>query len=243
LRLLETRLDNVVRRLGFATSPRAARQLVSHNHVTVNGKTVDISSYQVKPGDRIALVEGLRANLFVKRSLHAASQRGLPAWLEWDGSVAGAVKGSMDSISLEGVTLAGTSENLAEPAGNVVPRERAVHRRTLQQIAEPLFRRKLTYMTNLGLVLPQKLEAEAAGETHGKFVAEPFERGYGHTVGHSLKRILLSSLEGAAVTAVRIKGAPHEFSSLKGVQEDVITLIQNLRQLRFPPADGRAPNC
>lgn len=88
-------------------------------------------------------------------------------------------------------------------------------------------------MTNLGLVLPQKLEAETAGETHGKFVAEPFERGYGQTVGHSLKRVLLSSLEGAAVTAVRIKGAPHEFSSLKGVQEDVITLLLNLRQLRF----------
>ena len=88
-------------------------------------------------------------------------------------------------------------------------------------------------MTNLGLVLPQQLEAETAGETHGKFVAEPFERGYGQTVGHSLKRILLSSLEGAAVTAVRIKGAPHEFSSLKGVQEDVITLLLNLRQLRF----------
>ncbi|MBK9695755.1 MAG: DNA-directed RNA polymerase subunit alpha [Elusimicrobia bacterium] len=89
-------------------------------------------------------------------------------------------------------------------------------------------------MTNLGLVLPQKLETEPAStETHGKFIAEPFERGYGQTVGHSLKRILLSSLEGAAVTAVRIKGAPHEFSSLKGVQEDVITLLQNLKQLRF----------
>lgn len=106
-RPLETRLDTVVRRLGFATSPRAARQLVSHNHVTVNGKPVNISSYQVKPGDRIALGEGLRANLFVKRSLHTAFQRGLPAWLEWDGSVANAVKGSMDTISLEGVTLAG----------------------------------------------------------------------------------------------------------------------------------------
>mgnify|MGYP001183665754 CR=1 FL=1 len=89
-------------------------------------------------------------------------------------------------------------------------------------------------MTSLGLVLPQKLETDpASNETYGKFVAEPFEKGYGHTVGHSLRRILLSSLEGAAVTAVRIKGAPHEFSSLKGVQEDVITLIQNLKQLRF----------
>lgn len=89
-------------------------------------------------------------------------------------------------------------------------------------------------MTNLGLVLPQKLDVDSATtSTYGKFTAEPFDRGYGHTVGHSLRRILLSSLEGAAVTAVRIKGAPHEFSSLKGVQEDVITLLLNLRQLRF----------
>lgn len=88
--------------------------------------------------------------------------------------------------------------------------------------------------TSTGLVMPQKLGAEASNTgTYGKFVAEPFERGYGHTVGHSLRRILLSSLEGAAVTAVRIKGAPHEFSSLKGVQEDAINILLNLKKLRF----------
>src|SRR3954469_4065274 len=90
-------------------------------------------------------------------------------------------------------------------------------------------------MMTSGLVLPQKLDVDTAAlsERYGKFVAEPFERGYGHTVGHSLRRILLSSLEGAAVTAVRIKGAPHEFSSLKGVREDVINIIMNLKQLRL----------
>jgi DNA-directed RNA polymerase subunit alpha len=90
-------------------------------------------------------------------------------------------------------------------------------------------------MMTFGLVLPQKLETEAASLTprYGKFVAEPFEKGYGHTVGHSLRRILLSSLEGAAVTAVRIKGASHEFSSVKGVREDVINIILNLKQLRL----------
>lgn len=90
-------------------------------------------------------------------------------------------------------------------------------------------------MSTIGLVLPQKLETDTTATTanYGKFVAEPFERGYGHTVGHSLRRILLSSLEGAAVTAVRIKGAPHEFSSLKGVQEDVINILLNIKQLRF----------
>ncbi|HRY29838.1 MAG TPA: DNA-directed RNA polymerase subunit alpha [Elusimicrobiota bacterium] len=90
-------------------------------------------------------------------------------------------------------------------------------------------------MMTFGLVMPQKLETDTATLTprYGKFTAGPFERGYGHTIGHSLRRILLSSLEGAAVTAVRIKGAQHEFSSLKGVREDVINIILNLKQLRL----------
>lgn len=108
LRLLETRLDNVVRRLGFSTSPRASRQLVFHGNIRVNGKTVDIPSYQVQPGDVVSLAEAQTGNLFIKRSLHAASQRGLPAWLEWDGSIARAVKGSVDAINFDGVTIAGT---------------------------------------------------------------------------------------------------------------------------------------
>ena len=60
-------------------------------------------------------------------------------------------------------------------------------------------------------ILPEKIEfeKEKTSEVYGKFVAEPFERGYGHTIGNSLRRILLSSLEGAAITAVRIPGAPH----------------------------------
>jgi len=111
LRLLETRLDNVVRRLGFSTSPAAARQLVFHGHVKVNGQRVTIPSYQVEPGDAIALDDALRANLFVKRSLATAAQKGLPGWLEWDGSIGGAVKGHADNVSLDGVTLAGKVKN------------------------------------------------------------------------------------------------------------------------------------
>lgn len=111
LRLLETRLDNVVRRLGFSTSPAAARQLVFHGHVAVNGRRVNIPSYQVKPGDTVTLHDGLRNNLSVKRSLATAGQKGVPGWLEWDGSLGGAVKGSPDNISLEGVTLTGKVKN------------------------------------------------------------------------------------------------------------------------------------
>ncbi len=89
-------------------------------------------------------------------------------------------------------------------------------------------------MITQGLVLPQRLEIDQATLTdhYGRFIAEPFEKGYGHTIGNSLRRILLSSLEGAAVTAVRIKGALHEFTSLKGVREDVIHIILNLKKLR-----------
>lgn len=85
------------------------------------------------------------------------------------------------------------------------------------------------------LVLPKKIEfdKEKFTDIYGKFIAEPFERGYGHTLGNSLRRLLISSIEGAAVTAVRIKGAMHEFSTLKGVKEDALEILLNLKQLRF----------
>ncbi len=84
-----------------------------------------------------------------------------------------------------------------------------------------------------GLELPTRvLRDETAGTpTYGKFIVEPFERGFGTTVGNSLRRILLSSLEGAAVTHVKIKGAGHEFTSLPGVLEDVTVVILNIKSL------------
>ncbi len=90
-------------------------------------------------------------------------------------------------------------------------------------------------MSIQGLIVPEKLAADTTSltNTYGRFVAEPFERGYGHTIGNSLRRILLSSLEGAAVTCVRVRGAQHEFASLKGVREDVIHILLKLKQLRL----------
>ena len=84
------------------------------------------------------------------------------------------------------------------------------------------------------LVLPQKiqLEEKTASDFYGKFVAEPYESGYGHTVGNSLRRILLSGMEGAAVSAVRIAGAVHEFSTIPNVREDVINMLLNFKHLR-----------
>jgi len=84
-----------------------------------------------------------------------------------------------------------------------------------------------------GLELPSRVvrDEHVSTDTYGKFTVEPFERGFGTTVGNSLRRILLSSLEGAAVTHIRIKGAEHEFSSLPGVMEDVTDIILNVKSL------------
>jgi len=84
-----------------------------------------------------------------------------------------------------------------------------------------------------GLELPHRVVADPSvlSPTYGRFTVEPFERGFGTTVGNSLRRILLSSLEGAAVTSVKIKGAPHEFTSLEGVQEDVTDIILNVKNI------------
>jgi DNA-directed RNA polymerase subunit alpha len=93
-----------------------------------------------------------------------------------------------------------------------------------------------------GLELPSRVvrDESVSSETYGKFTAEPFERGFGTTVGNSLRRILLSSLEGAAVTHIKLKGAEHEFSSLPGVMEDVTDIILNIKSL-IVKMDGDEP--
>src|SRR3989440_5348898 len=84
-----------------------------------------------------------------------------------------------------------------------------------------------------GLELPSRVvrDQQVSTDTYGKFSAEPFERGFGTTVGNSLRRILLSSLEGAAITHIKLKGAEHEFSSLPAVMEDVTDIILNVKSL------------
>jgi len=88
-------------------------------------------------------------------------------------------------------------------------------------------------MTELGFQRPRFLECdyETLSDTYGRFQAQPFERGYGVTIGNSLRRILLSSITGAAITAVRIGGVLHEFSTLPGVVEDVTHIILNLKTI------------
>lgn len=87
--------------------------------------------------------------------------------------------------------------------------------------------------------MPKSLVKDEATstETYAKFVAEPFEAGYGHTVGNSIRRVLLSSLEGAAITTARITGAQHEFAALPGIVEDVTDIVLNLKKIRFKAVD------
>jgi DNA-directed RNA polymerase subunit alpha len=83
--------------------------------------------------------------------------------------------------------------------------------------------------------MPKRLQKDeaTATETYAKFVADPFETGYGHTVGNSLRRVLLSSLEGAAITSVKVDGAMHEFATIDGVVEDVTDIVLNLKKIKF----------
>ncbi len=83
--------------------------------------------------------------------------------------------------------------------------------------------------------MPKRLtkEESTATETFARFVAEPFETGYGHTIGNSLRRVLLSSLEGAAITSIKVDGAMHEFAAIDGVVEDVTDIVLNLKKIKF----------
>ncbi len=88
-------------------------------------------------------------------------------------------------------------------------------------------------MENYGIQMPDGIQVEKASRTRGHFVIQPLERGYGVTIGNALRRVLLSSLRGVAVTAIKIDGVQHEFSTVSGVSEDVADIILNLKGVRF----------
>ncbi|HPQ69508.1 MAG TPA: DNA-directed RNA polymerase subunit alpha [bacterium] len=83
------------------------------------------------------------------------------------------------------------------------------------------------------LIRPRRMTGENVTKNYGRFFAEPLERGFGTTLGNALRRVLLSTLQGAAITAVRIEGVPHEFTTLPGVKEDITDICLNLKQVRL----------
>lgn len=97
-------------------------------------------------------------------------------------------------------------------------------------------------MSILAFQIPEKVVMEKADDFHGLFTFKPLEKGYGVTVGNALRRILLSSLEGYAITGIKIPGVLHEFSTIEGVVEDVSEIILNLKKVRFKKISDTVDN-
>lgn len=93
-------------------------------------------------------------------------------------------------------------------------------------------------MSNLASMVVPKIEPDAVSRNYGRFIISPLERGYGHTLGNALRRVLLASLEGAAVTSVRIGDIYHEFTTVQGVKEDATQMLLQLKQLRIILHEG-----
>ena len=85
----------------------------------------------------------------------------------------------------------------------------------------------------IDLLVPTEIQVEDINETTSKITLEPLERGFGHTLGNALRRILLSSMPGAAITDVKIEGISHEYSTIEGIREDVIDILLNLKDVLF----------
>lgn len=93
-------------------------------------------------------------------------------------------------------------------------------------------------MSTHGIQMPEIVDVEQVATSSGRFVIQPLERGYGVTIGNSLRRVLLSSLTGVAITAIKVDGVQHEFSTIEGVAEDVADIILNLKGVRFRANDS-----
>ena len=96
-------------------------------------------------------------------------------------------------------------------------------------------------MSNALVQMPEKIEIDETSltPTFGRFTVQPLEKGFGVTLGNSFRRVLLSSLPGTAITAIRVDGIQHEFSTIKGVVEDVADLVLNLKQVRIKPINKK----
>jgi DNA-directed RNA polymerase subunit alpha len=135
----------------------------------------------------------------------------------------------------------GTSLPGAIPAQAVTSTKQEKQAQPLQNASRRLLCRRYDMLWR-GFQKPKRLavDTETLTEKYGKFSAQPFERGFGTTVGNALRRVLLSSIEGAAVTAVKIEGVLHEFQSITGVVEDATDIILNLKQIPFK-LNGEGP--
>ena len=182
--LLERRLDNMVYRMGFANSRAEARQLVRHGHFLVDGRKVDIPSYLVRSGQVVSVRERSRKVVRIQEALELSQRRGVPEWLEVDRP-----------------NFTGQDQGAAGARRSHHAHQREAGRRALLEVTGRRGRSRMLPQRNWrDLIKPKKLEVEekSLSATYGKFVGEPLERGFGMTIGNSLRRVLLSSLQGAA---------------------------------------------
>ena len=215
LRLLESRLDNVVYRLGFAASRDEARQMVRHRHFLVNGRSACTSRRTASVPATPSRSATRRKDLtVVKAALISSAAIEVPGWLEVD----------VEKLSGQGALAAA-----ARP--DRLPRPRAAHRRAVLEVGRRDRKpRRLKYMTEF--MRPQ-VSVDKIDERTARYVVEPLERGFGYTLGNCMRRVLLSSLQGAAATSIRIEGVQHEFSAIEGVREDVTDIVLNVKGLVF----------
>ena len=200
--------------------------MVTQGHVTVNGRLVNIPSYLVRTGDVIRVKNRPKSVEMVQARMAEHTAR--------------------SPISWRGRRSAGRGTRTAAARGRrrFHPRSNPVDRGALFQIewgpAAPVCPQPQVLDRSLpmrirwrGLELPSQVSSERAtlSATYGKFSAEPFERGFGVTIGNSLRRVLLSSLEGSAVTQIKLHGAQHEFSTLPGIVEDGTDIVLNVKSL------------
>ena len=226
LRILECRFDNVLVRLGFAASRRQARQLIRHGHWAVNGRRVDIPSYQVRESDVIAVQGRLR-----RRDGRSATR---PSW--WRRSRPGCRPTTTSSprrccaspSARRSPRRCRSSSSSSCTRSSAPPCPRAPLPAAAPRDGSPEHLRHDVRTLMLDFQIP-RITAESVEDNRGQFVVEPLDRGFGYTFGNSLRRVLLASLAGAAVTSVRIEGVAHEFSTIKGVTEDVTDIVLNLK--------------
>ena len=232
LQLLETRLDNVVYRMGFAVTRPAARQLVVapwRHRQRQAGQPAFVSA--VKAGDAIALSERAQKQL---RMQEVADRVGA------DGSVAGLGRSRCEEVRRRVQGRAGSCRSACR-------HQRSADRRALLEVIHsnaipgpPGIRRRRPTMTVTAnqVLRPRGPQVERLADNRAKVVIEPLERGFGHTLGNALRRVLLSSIPGFAITEVEIDGVLHEYTTVEGLQEDVLEVLLNLKDIAIRMGTG-----
>ena len=215
LRSLELRLDNVVYRMGIAPSRAQARHFVAHGHVAVNGRPTNVSSYQLKPGDNGSRCETHRAREPFKMAKETLRSHQAPEWLTIDPR--------QPDRGHRGAAI---------PRPDAARSQRAARGRVLLEVTRIHDRTR------------EPADRACRGSRHdAKYEAGPSQAGYGVTLGNALRRVLLSSLEGAAVTSIQIRDIYQEFSTIPGVKEDVTQIVLNVKKLRSSRTPPTPSSC